>query len=230
MTKIVTKLDPQFMLIFFLPALIFESAFSSDWHTFRMQLSKILILAFPMMMAATFLTATVMYYVLDYRCVMTFTECVVFGSIVSATDPVAVVALLKDLGTSKRLSTLIEGESLLNDGTAICIFMIATKLAQGEEMAVGSMVTLFARLSLGGPVLGFVFAVILTFWLSRINNAPVLEVNLTICFAYACYYIAELPSVHVSGILAIVSLGLYMTKKGKNSISAESEYAVHQVW
>jgi NhaP-type Na+/H+ or K+/H+ antiporter len=54
------------MLIFFLPALIFESAFSCDWHTFRMQLSKILILAFPMMMAATFLTALVMYYVLNY--------------------------------------------------------------------------------------------------------------------------------------------------------------------
>jgi NhaP-type Na+/H+ or K+/H+ antiporter len=117
------------MLIFFLPALIFESAFSCDWHTFRMQLSKILILAFPMMMAATFLTALVMYYVLNYKCVMTFTECVVFGSIVSATDPVAVVALLKDLGASKRLATLIEGESLLNDGTAMVIFMIATKMA-----------------------------------------------------------------------------------------------------
>jgi CPA1 family monovalent cation:H+ antiporter len=68
---------------------------------------------------------------------MTFTECVVFGSIISATDPVAVVALLKELGASKRLATLIEGESLLNDGTAVVILMIATKMAEGEDITVG---------------------------------------------------------------------------------------------
>jgi len=66
MDQVFTKLDPQFMLILFLPALIFESAFSCDYYTFRMQLGKILILAFPMLLAATFLTATVMYYVLNY--------------------------------------------------------------------------------------------------------------------------------------------------------------------
>jgi len=68
---------------------------------------------------------------------MTFTECVVFGSIISATDPVAVVALLKELGASKRLATLIEGESLLNDATAVVILMIATKMAEGEDITVG---------------------------------------------------------------------------------------------
>lgn len=230
MEQVVTKLNPQFMLIFFLPALIFESAFSSDWHTFRMQLSKILILAFPMLMAATILTALVMYYILNYQGVMTFTECVLFGAIISATDPVAVVALLKELGASKKLATLIEGESLLNDGTAMVIFMIATKMAEGEEMSVGKGLVLFARLSLGGPILGLAFALILTFWLGRIHNSPVLECNLTICFAYVTYYVAEMPGVHVSGILAIVCLGLYMTKKGKLSISSESEIAVHHVW
>jgi sodium/hydrogen exchanger 10/11 len=166
---VIKDLDPQFMLILFLPALIFESAFSSDWHTFKMQLSKILILAFPMLMAATFLTALVMFYILDYGKVMSFTDCVVFGSIISATDPVAVVALLKELGASKKLATLIEGESLLNDGTAMVIFMIATKLAAGEEMSAGEGLTLFARLSLGGPLLGLAFAILLTFWLSRIH-------------------------------------------------------------
>jgi NhaP-type Na+/H+ or K+/H+ antiporter len=135
-----------------------------------MQLSKILILAFPMLMAATFLTASVMYWVLNYQVSMTFTECVVFGAIVSATDPVAVVALLKELGASKKLSTLIEGESLLNDGTAMVIFMIATKLAEGEEMTAGEGLVLFTRLSIGGPLLGLAFALVLTFWLGRIHN------------------------------------------------------------
>ena len=63
---------------------------------------------------------------LDYGKVMSFWECLIFGAIVSATDPVAVVALLKELGASKRLATLIEGESLMNDGTAMVIFALAT--------------------------------------------------------------------------------------------------------
>jgi len=106
----------------FMPALIFESAFSADFHTFSMQLPKILLMALPMLLAATFLTACTMYYMLDYQVDMSFTACVLFGAIVSATDPVAVVALLKELGVSKRIGTLIEGESLLNDGTAMVVF------------------------------------------------------------------------------------------------------------
>jgi len=83
-----------------------------------------------MLLTATFLTALTMYYVLNYRANddMSFTACILFGAIISATDPVAVVALLKELGISKRIGTLIEGESLLNDGTAMVVFSIATKL------------------------------------------------------------------------------------------------------
>ncbi len=113
------------MLLLFLPALIFESAFSCDYYIFKMQFGKIFLLAFPMLLAATFITALVMYYILGHDCDLGWTGCVLFGAIVSATDPVAVVALLKELGTSKRIGTLIEGESLLNDGTAVVIFSIA---------------------------------------------------------------------------------------------------------
>ena len=119
-------MEPELLLMLFMPALIFESAFSADFHTFSMQLPKILLMALPMLLAATFLTAAVMYYILGYGTGenpdMDFTACVLFGAIISATDPVAVVALLKELGVSKRIGTLIEGESLLNDGTAMVVF------------------------------------------------------------------------------------------------------------
>ena len=78
--------------------------------------------------------------------------------------------------------------------------------------------------------MGLAFGVILETWLSCIHNKPKLEVNLTVCFAYLTFYIAELPQIHVSGILAIVFLGIYMTRMGKAQISAESETAVHNVW
>ena len=92
------------------------------------------------------------------------------------------------------------------------------------------MVGKFIRLSVGGPILGVLFATVMVFWLSRVHNKPVLEANLTVTFAYLTFYTAEHPRVHVSGILTIVCLGLYMARQGKTRISAESEHAVHSVW
>jgi NhaP-type Na+/H+ or K+/H+ antiporter len=161
---------------------------------------------------------------------MGWNGCVLFGAIISATDPVAVVALLKELGTSKRIGTLIEGESLLNDGTAMVIFMIALEMVAGENITYPEMGRKFVQLSFGGPLLGLLSAVILVLWLSRVHNKPVLEANLTVTFAYITFYIAERPEVHVSGILALVVLGLFMARAGKTRISAESEHVVHSVW
>jgi len=95
-----------------------------------------------MLIFATFATAATMFYALFFNSEennFTFTECLLFGSIISATDPVAVVALLKELGVSKRISTLIEGESLLNDGTALVLFLVLEKFVEGEEMSAGEV-------------------------------------------------------------------------------------------
>lgn len=178
-----------------------------------------------MLLYCTFAAAIVMYYVLDYSEIMTFEACILFGAIISATDPVAVVALLKELGADKKLSTLIEGESLLNDGTAMVVFLIMLKIIEadeGEEMTVGNILFDFVRLSLGGPIVGLIFGFLLSTALALIHNKPVLEANLTICVPYICFFICEMHEVHVSGILALVSLGLYMTEVGRTRISAES--------
>lgn len=186
-----------------------------------------------MLIAGTYLSALWIYYVLGYQSYgeeFSWTHALLFGSIISATDPVAVVALLKELGASKRLSTLIEGESLLNDGTAMVVFLVIQDIAHGEEMGIGQIVLKFCRLSILGPILGVIFGMILSGILSRIHNNAVLEVNSTIFASYLLFYVAESTVVKVSGILAIVSLGLYMTNTGKTRISAGSEHAVHHVW
>lgn len=185
-----------------------------------------------MLICGTFLSAVWMYYVLGYGSheEFTWTHALLFGSIISATDPVAVVALLKELGASKRLSTLIEGESLLNDGTAMVVFLVIRDIAHGEEATVGSIALKFCRLSILGPICGVAAGMILSLILSRIHNNAVLEVNSTIFVSYVLFYVAESTELKVSGILAIVSLGLYMTNTGKTRISAESEHAVHHVW
>jgi NhaP-type Na+/H+ or K+/H+ antiporter len=188
-------------------------------------------MAGPMLVLATVLSALMMRYILGYTGEeFPFSAALLFGSIISATDPVAVVCLLKELGASKRLSTMIEGESLLNDGTAMVVFLVVLDIVEGKSTLFTDILLKFVRLSFGGPLLGIVGGVIVTFILRRIHNNFVLEVNTTIFACYVMFFCAESTSLHVSGILALVSLGLYMTKSGKTRISAESEHSVHHIW
>jgi NhaP-type Na+/H+ or K+/H+ antiporter len=99
-------------------------------------------MAGPMLIGSTYLTALMMSYILGYNEENGFpwNAALLFGAIVSATDPVAVVALLKELGASKRLGTMIEGESLLNDGTAMVVFLVIMDLVEGGTTNFGAII------------------------------------------------------------------------------------------
>ena len=211
-------MDPHLLLFIFLPALIFESAFNCEWHIFRKLLGQVLILAGPMLIGSTVLSAVMLKYGLNYNTYtqdgeekFPFSAALLYGAIISATDPVAVVALLKELGAPKQLSTLIEGESLLNDGTAMVAFYILLDIVTGESPSYSDMFLKFFRLSGGGTLLGIITGIITTFFIHLIHNNFVLEINLTIVSCYIMFYIAEFTFVAVSGILALVALGLFMS-------------------
>lgn len=235
--QVMDSLDAHTILMLFIPALIFESAFNADWYIFKKQLAKICFLAGPALIICGALTAVVMYYVLSYGTTMVngkpmlgWWECIMFGAIVSATDPVSVVAMLKDMGASKRLATTIEGESLLNDGTAMVIFLIMVDLVEGADPAWWQVLLKFLRLTVGGPLIGLVFGWVLTILLSLINKKPVLEANLTVVFAYLCFFVAQHDYVETSGILALCVLGLYTSHYGKPNIDNYSKEAIHTIW
>jgi len=161
----------------------------------------------------------------------TWEHCLLYGAIISATDPVAVVALLKELGASKRLATMIEGESLLNDGTAMVFFLVVLDIVEGtSDSSYAGVLGKFVRLALGGPAAGLLFGMLVSSLLRRIHNNFVLEVNTSIALCYILFYVCEFTPVHVSGILAIVALGLFMSRSGKTGISASSGHSVHNIW
>ena len=149
---------------------------------------------------------------------LTWYEACTLGCVLSATDPVAVVALLKELGASVQFNLLVEGESLLNDGTAMVFFLLFMGLVKGESATVLGVVTNFVRLSIGGPLLGIGIGFVLCLWMKRILRDAVLSVTITFNGCYLCFYLAEFNWLHVSGILSVVSLGLFFSAVGKRKI------------
>ena len=128
------NINPHTLLLVFIPALVFESAFNADFHVVTRQLRSTLLLSGPGVVINAFLTALLVMYCLPYH--WSFDKSLLFGSIVSATDPVAVVAILSELGASKKLGLLIEGESLLNDGSAFVLYVICLEFVKGNSLCV----------------------------------------------------------------------------------------------
>ena len=182
---------------------------------------------------ATAATAGFCYFVFPYD--FTLSTYLLLGAILSATDPVAVVALLRELGASKKLATLIEGESLLNDGTAIVVFLVLKSIVISEEDGSGADVDVpavlmkFAYVSMGGPVVGYILGVVAVYWLGKVYNDTLVEITITLGFTYAAFFIAE-EHLGVSGVLAVVVYGLHMNSKGRTRITAAVEHFLHDFY
>ena len=197
--------------------------FNCDWYVFRKSIVNILILAAPGVLWGAILLGSCFKLLLGYDdSELSWYQAFTLGCVLSATDPVAVVALLKELGASVRFNTLIEGESILNDGTAMVFFMLFLDLAKGNTSSPMDVGLNFVRIAIGGPLLGILFGFLTSLWLKRIVRDDVLTANLTFVSCYLCFYIAEFTWVKVSGILSIVVLGLYMSAVGKTKIYPES--------
>ena len=221
------NINPEAILFTILPILIYESAFSADLSIFRDQLKAILTLAGPGVLFSAILTAIYLKYALPYD--WSWSISLMFGSVLAATDPIAVVAILKELGVAESLSTLIEGESLLNDGTAIVLYSIFSfPLFEGESLSFHETVEKACILVFVGPLIGLIIGKIGTYIVSRIMNDVSSEITVTVVAAYGAFTIAELC--HSSGVLAMVVAGLYMSFYGIGAFSPRIVESLHSFW
>eukprot|EP01065_Artemidia_motanka_P022892 TRINITY_DN2714_c0_g1_i1.p1 TRINITY_DN2714_c0_g1~~TRINITY_DN2714_c0_g1_i1.p1 ORF type:complete len:1276 (+),score=452.37 TRINITY_DN2714_c0_g1_i1:76-3903(+) len=230
----IADIDPHLIFHVFLPILIFESAFSMDWYVFKKTLSHCLLLAGPGILVATSLTAVLVRVFFtssgygEYE--WNWVACFLYGATISATDPVAVVALLKELGGPPSTSALIEGESLFNDGTAIVLFNLLQKsVATGHvDKNFGEILWNLLYVACGGPVVGLVVGRVTEMFLSRVFNDALLEITITLCSAYITFFVAE-GFLRVSGVLALVVLGVWLSHH-RQCISPEVEHSLHSFW
>ncbi len=230
--KMVSGLDPHLILFIFIPALIFESAYQMEAHLFKRTLSQTAMLAVPGLVISTLLTASFAKYLFPWA--WSWPACLMFGALISATDPVAVVALLKEMTSRKRLVTLIEGESLLNDGTAIVFFtlfygMLVFGVSGSTASILGTTAGKFAWVVALGVLIGLALGMVALFWIARVFNDPLFEITLSIAVAYLAYIIAE-GVFHVSGIVAVVAVALLFAGRGQTMISPEVKAFLHRFW
>ena len=229
----VGSISPDLILYIFLPILIFDAAYELDIHIFRKSLLNASILAVPGVIVALLLTATMIMGMAGFMPGMemwNWQYALMFGALISATDPVAVVALLKELGTSKRFSTLVDTESLLNDGTGIVMFMLFfTAATAGGSTTWGTIPMEFCKVVAGGILLGYAGAR-LTFWfIHQIKGDLLVQISAVILATYVTFFIAE-GLLHVSGVIALVAFGLTLTYVGKPRLKPEANRFMENFW
>ena len=209
-------IDPHLLLFAFLPALLFGDAMCMDTHLESKCFWQCFLLAGPGVLVGTGMTALVAKFVLPYG--WGWMISLTFGSILAATDPVAVVSLLKALGASPKLTILIAGESLLNDGTAIVLFVIFKDLASSVAYTPAGIVGFVARMAVGGPAIGFAAGYVMLFCLKRVRRVdggegPTKQAVITLVGAYLTFFVAE-NDLKSSGVLATVCAAQVIAHSG----------------
>ena len=215
----------------FLPGLLFEAAFYIEFKQFWRNRLTIHSLALPGVVAAIALTAVILTPVANTLLLVqgfTWKHALVFGAIISATDPIAVVAIFKSLGVPRRLSVLLEGESLLNDGTAIVFFTLSVALVTGTVVTAGGLVLDFIKIVGIGALIGTAIGMAVSQVIRKVDD-PMIEIMLTTIAAYGSFLTAE--HLHYSGVIATVSAGMLCGNYGARvGMSPSARIAVETFW
>ncbi|MGW8192868.1 MAG: cation:proton antiporter [Desulforhopalus sp.] len=194
--------------------LLFAGAMQIDFSDLSDQKWAIAIMATVGVMVSTFIVGGLTWIVLDFLEIpASFSYCLLFGALISPTDPVAVLGILKTAGVPRSLETKIAGESLFNDGIGVVIFVILLQLAQGDsDVTVSAVAMLFAKEVGGGVLLGGVIGLLAYQMLKRVDNYQV-EALITLAMVMGGYALAD--RVHISGPIAIVVAGLLIGNHGR---------------
>jgi CPA1 family monovalent cation:H+ antiporter len=218
-----TELTEELILAIFVPPLIFEAAFQIDFSELRRNLPSILTYAIPGVILTMFIVAGVMIGTTN----LPLEVALVFGALIAATDPVAIISLFRTLGVPGRLGILVEGESLFNDGTAIVIFNVMLGVAVTGEFSMWESLLDFIRVVVGGLAIGVGTGSIIAWIIARVDD-HLIEITLTTVLAFGSYLLAE--ELHFSGVLAVVAAGLLNGNLSAQGMSPTTRIILNNFW
>jgi CPA1 family monovalent cation:H+ antiporter len=220
----VPELDPNVLLFVFLPPLLFDAAFRLEARELRPLIQPVLLLAVPGVLLTAIFVGLVLWLVLD----LPLAVALLFGSIVAATDPVAVIGIFHHLKVDRRLSVIAEAESLVNDGMAITLYVVLLGWAVTGSFDAGDSLVVFGREVLGGVLIGGALGLAGSRLTSLIDD-HLIEMTLSVSLAYGSYLIAD--TVGASGPLACVAAGLIHGSYGRAiGMSANTRQLLDDLW
>jgi monovalent cation/hydrogen antiporter len=218
------ELDPDVVFFVFLPPLLYGAGFNSSPRDLRAQARRIGVLAIGLVAASTVAVAAVITLVVPG---FGWPEAFVLGAILSPTDPVAAVAIMQRLRVAPQLSAVIEGESLVNDGTGLVLYRLAVGATVSGTFALLDGAWQLVATGAGGVAIGFAVGWVIHRIRGRIDDPPI-EITLSLFTPYAAYIAAE--AVGASGILAAVTVGLYLGARSDGLFSATARIEAQGFW
>jgi monovalent cation/hydrogen antiporter len=218
------EFDPEFLLVLVLPPILYQAALLTSWRDFKANLRTIGLLAIGLVIATTLAVAAALKFLIpDIPWAVAFA----FGAIVSPPDAVAATAILSKLNMPRRIVTVLEGESLVNDASGLVLYKFAVAAALSGVFSLFEASVQFVLVSIGGVAIGMLLAGLFVA-IHRYLGDPFVEVLLSLAVPYLAYVAAE--SVHVSGVLAVVAAGLLRGRYSPKIVSAEMRILARSAW
>ena len=218
-------LDPDVVFVVILPPLLYDAASKTSWHEFRASIRPISALAITLVFFTTVAVAITAHYLIPgFSWPLAF----VLGAIVSPPDAVAASGIIKGLGLNKKVITILEGESLVNDASALIAYRFAIMAVTTGSFVLWQAGLQFLLVAGVGIVIGMIVGYLFVFAHKKIENNPLVETSLTLLSPYIAYLAAE--HFHMSGILAVVTTGLVISWRSPEVFSYHARMRVRVVW
>lgn len=237
------ELTPELLFFVFLPVLIFESAYNMNLREMTENIRSIAWLSVVSLLLSALFVAAGIYFLLAFiGFPIPFMAALIFGALISATDPVAVLALFKEYGAPKRLSLIFEGESLFNDGTSLALFLIILEIAIAGFHGMGTIaegVFMFSTMVIGGVLFGLLMGFVFSKLIGRVKDNEHIEITLTMLVAHLTFILTEVLSHHLvilgqeiklSSIIATVMASMVIGNYGRFKISPRVEEYMEKFW
>lgn len=217
------ELDPDLVLLVFLPPLLYQSAFFYDLRALRSDARVIGLNAIGLTLATAAAVGVAAHEVMDLPWAVSFA----LGAIVSPTDPAAATAIMRRVGAPRRLVNILEGESLINDAAALVTYKVAVAAAIGEGVSAGDTVFQFLGDAAGGIAIGLVVGTVIAEIRKRVNDVNT-ELTISLFSAYGAFIPAD--QLGLSGVLAVVACGLVLGFRAPEIASPESRMQGFAMW
>ena len=217
------RLNPDLVLLVFLPPLLYASAFFADLRSLRADARVIALNAIGMTLATAAVVGVIAHELMDLPWAISFA----LGAIVSPTDPAAATAVMRRVGAPRRMINILEGESLVNDATALVSYKVAVAVAIGESISAGHTVLTFFGDVAGGVAIGLAVGWVIAEVRRRVTDVNT-ELTISLFSAYGAFIPAD--QLGFSGVLAVVACGLYLGWRAPEIASPESRMQGFALW